>query len=87
MFRAVHARGEQGWKSDHLEPFSFLGRLKGDTRRDLPTVTPVYLEVPISCGQDLGPPYETCQMNAVRAVFRSSIVLRQWKAGLKPGPG
>jgi hypothetical protein len=24
--RAVHARGEQGWKSGHLEPFSFCGR-------------------------------------------------------------
>jgi hypothetical protein len=23
MFSTVHAGGEQGWKSDHLEPFSF----------------------------------------------------------------
>ena len=25
MFSTVHAGGEQGWKSDHLEPFFFLG--------------------------------------------------------------
>ena len=25
MLSAVHARGEQGWDSDHLEPFSFCG--------------------------------------------------------------
>jgi hypothetical protein len=23
MFNAVHARGEQGWKSSHLEPLFF----------------------------------------------------------------
>jgi hypothetical protein len=23
MFNTVHAGGEQGWKSDHLEPFLF----------------------------------------------------------------
>jgi hypothetical protein len=26
MLSAVHARGEQGWKSGHLEPFSFALR-------------------------------------------------------------
>jgi hypothetical protein len=25
MLSTVHAGGEQGWKSGHLEPFSFLG--------------------------------------------------------------
>ena len=27
MFSAVHAGGEQGWKSDHLEPFSLVGQM------------------------------------------------------------